>query len=173
MSPYRQTTALKPGMTVRVIDTRANMSRLGDVGTILHHGCDPDSNEPAGWVVRFSFKWYRLGWNDHLFENQLEPIETRGKPRSKLRTLYLQWLISCKGTWRQRFFRCQRCTKVYKRGKKGSTKHWCVEQGFDNTPIEPWMANSIREGRAFIRSDGWLDTKYRYWDLRDAKERRS
>jgi hypothetical protein len=65
---------IKSGMTVRVIDTRANMSQVGDVGITLHRGADPHTKEPAGWVVKFPFRWSRLGWKDHLFDDQLEII---------------------------------------------------------------------------------------------------
>lgn len=66
---------IKPGMLVRVIDETANSSKIGEVGIVQYHGTHPDTKEPAGWIVRFPFSWRRLGWQDHLFESQLEPVE--------------------------------------------------------------------------------------------------
>jgi hypothetical protein len=70
---------LRAGMKVRVIDTVANMSRIGDEGTLLYRGADPNTGEPAGWVVKFPFRWYRLGWKDHLFDSQLEQVKEESK----------------------------------------------------------------------------------------------
>ena len=41
--------------------------------------------------------------------------EPRGKPRSRLKTLWYKIQIRVRGTWKQRYHRCDRCLKVFKR----------------------------------------------------------
>lgn len=41
--------------------------------------------------------------------------EVRGKPRSKLKTLWYKLQIKIRGTWKQRYHRCDECLKVFKR----------------------------------------------------------
>jgi len=41
--------------------------------------------------------------------------EPKGKPRSRAKTLWWKLQIRVRGTWKQRYHRCDQCLKVFKR----------------------------------------------------------
>jgi hypothetical protein len=68
----------KPGVRVKVIGKHA-FCLYNEEGIIISHGSDPDTFKPAGWWVKFSFRWslFRfLTWqSDHFFEEELEIVD--------------------------------------------------------------------------------------------------
>lgn len=50
------------------------------------------------------------------YRTSQKPIEEpRGKPRSRLKTLWYKLQIKIRGTWKQRYHRCDECLTVFKR----------------------------------------------------------
>ncbi len=74
--------------------------------------------------------------------------ETKGKPRSKLKTLWYKLQIKIRGTWKQRYERCDRCLVCFKRVSGDyinpepifhSMKHYVLDRRAPIIPPDPVM----------------------------------